>query len=264
MPHDRTRECVDKARAFLDREDPDRFRYASLHLRMAIEYLFYELLDQYRDELPDDITARWKPQEIIDAILECNPTADQGGSVVFGNVGPDGNLVGPCLDLKVKPPSRKLLRKVYHRLGKYLHAPVDLKTPPLKEWKSELDEVISILDEWRDDIAVFNNYGDFATIDCKCCGRQIKRNVLGVEATKEIRCPDTKCRAIFDIEHFDAKSGHIRFKLRQSSFDCPACKTPNVFSVGGMRNGLRFSCVECNEPFEVYSTLAVRHINQTT
>lgn len=46
---------------------------------MGIEWLFYELIPLYRDELRDDITGRWRPQEIIDALFECDPSADQDG-----------------------------------------------------------------------------------------------------------------------------------------------------------------------------------------
>ena len=117
MVYQRTQSCVRKAKELIEEDDADSLRYASLQLRMGIEYVFYELLKMYRDELPDDITAKWQPKQIIDAILECDPSADQDAKVA---IGPSGSLdpggdVSQALLYQTKAPSKKLLKK--HRRG---------------------------------------------------------------------------------------------------------------------------------------------------
>ena len=75
MPHAETQSCLQKAESLIEIGDADSFRYASLQLRMGIEYLFYELIPLYRDELPDDILTKWQPKDVLDAVLACDPSA---------------------------------------------------------------------------------------------------------------------------------------------------------------------------------------------
>src|SRR5262245_53469429 len=127
MAHALTIACVEKAEKMLRNDDLDSFRYASLQLRMAIEYLFYELVPLYKDELPADIlTTTWKPQQILAAILECDPDANKDTRMVFAPSGMLGNPDAPHLVLESKAPTKALLSAHWHRLGSYLHAPVTL------------------------------------------------------------------------------------------------------------------------------------------
>ena len=92
MSHQHTIDCVEKAEKLILEQNEDAYRYATLQLRMGIEYLFYELVPLYKDELPENILTRWRPQQILDAILDCDPNADQDSAIAFV---PSGTLPNP-------------------------------------------------------------------------------------------------------------------------------------------------------------------------
>jgi len=53
VPYIKTQKCVEKAKALMaDSPDAHSMAYATLQLRMGVEYLFYEIRNLYRDELP--------------------------------------------------------------------------------------------------------------------------------------------------------------------------------------------------------------------
>jgi hypothetical protein len=257
MPHEQTRKCVEKAKALIAEEDADRYYYASLQLRMGIEYLFYELLALHREELPDDITKSWQPRQIIDANLDCDPNADQDGNLWIAPTGPDGNPSGPGIHLQTKAPNKRLLSKHYHKLGFYLHAPVDLAPPQLPKWKSDLEKAIETLEEWRPGLAM-SNIARFIKIECKCCNRLIKRNALSVEKSGEMRCPNPDCRAIHDVA---LKKDSVEFKLRQAIYDCPWCNTTNYISAARVKDGLEISCVECTKRVHLVQELSLKMLD---
>src|SRR5262245_887190 len=78
------RECVDRAKTLLANGDEHSARYACLELRLTIEYLIYDQLQIYRDELPNDMVKKWQPRELIAAMLTVDPHADVGGRLQVG------------------------------------------------------------------------------------------------------------------------------------------------------------------------------------
>src|SRR5438105_3580102 len=66
---------LDKAKCLLEAGGDDDLRYAALEMRYCIEHLFYKVIPQYKDELPDDVLAGniWKPGDIIAMISEIDP-----------------------------------------------------------------------------------------------------------------------------------------------------------------------------------------------
>jgi len=179
MPHQDTIACVEKARGLLANSDVDSLRFASLQLRMGIEYLFYELVPLYREELPDDIlTANWQPQRILDALLECDPEVDKDTRLGVGISDGPGEPIKADTILETKAPTKRLLKKHYHRLGFYLHAPVDLKDPPAAKWQADPEAAIATLAEYTLGQALVN-FRCLIDIDC-ICGRKIKGSVRQV------------------------------------------------------------------------------------
>jgi hypothetical protein len=233
MAHAETDACVRKAEVLLEEGSLDSLRYATLQLRMGIEYLFYELIPHYRDELPDDITTSWQPQKILDALLECDPYVDQDAKIRIGD--------GPVHQSKA--PTKRLLKKHYHRLGSYLHAPVDLVEPPREKWRNDLLEVVSCLREYQTTQIVFN-FRPLVEIACKLCERPIRRNKHGVEKTGQMQCLNPACRAIYDIR---LEGDKVHYALRQESYTCPYCMTVNYVSIGALVDGLTITCDNCEK-----------------
>lgn len=250
MPHYETSQCVEKASSLLANDDLDSLRYASLQLRMGIEYLFYELIPLYKDELPDDITtANWQPQKIFDEILECNPGAGHDGRYAFGPSGTrpeDGGWVG----YESKAPNKKLLKDHYHRLGKYLHAPVDMKNPSSEKWKTDLEKAIDCLRQYKLG-QVLSNIRPLVEITCRC-GRTIKRNKYGVEASGVMRCPDPGCKIIYDVKFVEDR---MDFYVRESSYYCPYCEQRNFFPTCRAVKGSKLECGNCKKGVELQESL---------
>jgi hypothetical protein len=112
MVHTKTVTCLQKTEALIANPSDDTLRYATLQLRMGIEFLFYELIPLYKEELPDDIaTTKWRPNEIIDALLECNPDADQDAriAIIPSQSGAEANT--PAIVKDAKAPNKRLLRQ---------------------------------------------------------------------------------------------------------------------------------------------------------
>jgi len=242
MVHSLTMDCVQKAETLIADPSADTMRYASLQLRMGIEYLFYELIPLYQEELPDDITTtKWQPREIIDALLECDPYADKDGRVAIGSPVTDGQSITPTIVKDVKAPNKRILKQHYHRLGSYLHAPVSLVQPDIGKWLADLGKTIDCLKEYKDN-QVLINIRPLVEIPCDC-GRTIKRNRKGVDATGEMQCPSPDCRAVFDVS---LDKNNTRYTLRQASYHCPYCRTQNFVPVHRLSDGVPINCVMCN------------------
>ncbi len=253
MVHAATMACVQKAESLIAQGSADSMRYATLQLRMGIEYLFYELIPLYREELPDDIcTSKWRPQEIIDSLLECNPDVDKDARIAIGDSDAEGNLSSPAIVREVKSPNKRLLRQHYHRLGSYLHAPVNLVQPEIAKWKSELDKALGCLKEYKND-QMLANIGPKVKIPCEC-GRVIKRNLHGVNVTGEMKCPNPQCRAVFDVR---VENNQTHFTMRQTTYECPFCHTDNFVPTGRICDGMPITCAKCEKRVVVRSRFAL-------
>lgn len=242
MPHVETNACLEKAESLIKIGDVDSFRFASLQLRLGIEYLFYELIPSYKDELPDDIlTANWQPQKIFDEILECNPDADKDARYAFGPSGTQPGAPG-WMAFESKAPTKKVLKKHYHRLGHYLHAPVDMVNPKLEKWRSDLENAVACLREYKLG-QVLCNIRPLVEIECKC-GRTIKRNKHGVEASGVMRCPDPKCKRIYDVRFVDDL---VEYTPREANYPCPYCEAINYVPASWVVDGIKFNCDRCGK-----------------
>jgi hypothetical protein len=120
------RECVNRAKHLLSIGDEPSARYACLELRSAIEYITYDQVQTYRDELPYDMVKRWQPRELIVAMRTVDPYADIGGRL---EVGPEVVLGEPPPTEGFRPLgeehkfSMEWATKNHNALGNYLHSP---------------------------------------------------------------------------------------------------------------------------------------------
>lgn len=248
VPHAETIHCVEKATTLLAAsETADSLRYASLQLRMAIEYLFYELVPLYQDELPDDLVVRtWQPKQIIEAILECNPSATDEATLTFSDrSSPDNSR-----SYFYKPPSLRLIKDHWHKLGSFLHAPVTLEQPDSKKWRRVLEEAVATLSQYTS-AQILHNFGRKVEVNC-ICGRTIKRSYEGVKKTGQIRCPDPKCSVVFSYlgDSKDQEKGI--FELQIDSYACPYCEVINEVPLAKIKDGLVITCCECKKRVQVH------------
>jgi len=122
----KARECVTRAKNLLVNGDEPSARYACLELRFAIEYLTYDLLHTYREELPYDTLKKWQPRELIaemrnvDPYADCSSRLDVGPEVIPGEPPPTEGWRTLGEENRF---SIEWANKNYNALGNYLHAP---------------------------------------------------------------------------------------------------------------------------------------------
>ena len=149
MSTDRTSACIEKAKELMAETSADSLRCATLQLRMAIEYLFYDVIARFPADDPDDVSPRLQPREIIEALL-CESHADQDAAIAIDpSSAPQSK--GTATSVKeVETSSKQLIKQQYHRLGAYLHAPVSLVEPDLSKWRSDLEKTIDTLEQYEE------------------------------------------------------------------------------------------------------------------
>lgn len=255
MVHFLTQQSVQKARELLKNQDVDSLRYASLQLRMAIENLFYELLPLYKEELPDDIVSKWQPQQILDGLLQCDPLVANGGQIGFGPL--DASRSDGATEFafvkEIKQPNKRLLKDHYHRLGFYLHAAVDMSPPDPVKWRTALEKAVEVLSPF-DGNQVLCNLRTLEKIVCECCGRTIAKNRRAIEQSWEMRCPDPKCNAIYEVK---IGEGLFEWQLKIGLYACPYCDLENTFSLGLLKDGLELKCKGCEKRIALRSSYEV-------
>src|ERR1043166_2603719 len=149
--------CVRASHALLATGNSRDLRYAALEARMAIVGLFYALLPHYREELPDDIAKTWQPRHLIDAIISCNPFVQMHQQITIGIPDdPAAKFVGTYTPV---PP--ELLRKYYHRLGSYLHAPIDGTALNEGKLRATITGALTRVEEHCSQTTVMANVGSY-------------------------------------------------------------------------------------------------------
>jgi hypothetical protein len=122
----KARDGVEGAKTLLANGDEPSARYAYLELRFAIEYLTYDLLQTYREELPYDALKKWQPRELIaemrtvDPYADCRSRLEVGPEVIPGEPPPTEGWISLGEEHKF---SIEWANKKYNALGNYLHAP---------------------------------------------------------------------------------------------------------------------------------------------
>lgn len=238
------------ARNLMTAGDEASLRYAALEIRMAIELMFYKLLPSYKEELPDELLKHWQPKKIIDALIECDPYIEHDYTMTMAAERPDGSH-GPALHVgRYKAVNRKLLRQYYHKIGSYLHAPMTETRPDLPKMHSFLNSAATRVEEYCRETTLISNFGIFHTVSC-VCGRKIKRNAHALKSKSYIVCPDESCGAVFDLIE-DSENGAI-WKIRETEYICPNCKTSNFLGSHLIESGVTFTCVECGQKYIIHT-----------
>ncbi len=243
MPHELTIKCVEKAESLLADGSADSLLYAALQLRMGMENLFYEWIPLFKDELPDDIvTSKWQPQAILDALLECDPDFAEDKKIAISAAPPGEMNSENAIVKEVKAPTKKMLKDSYHRLGSYLHAPVDLVQPDIGKLRGNLEKIIEFLKGFKSN-QILCNIRPLVPIPCHC-GREIKRNVRAVEASGRMQCLNPACRIIYNVE---VCGEEIKYSAQAESYPCPHCQTTNFVPVHRIKTGAVVECAECSK-----------------
>lgn len=247
------RQCLERARGLLNQQEPSAVRYACLELRQAIEYLAYQQLEAYLQEVPDDAMRKWTPRDVIAQMLEVDPNADKSSMIAVGIEEVPGE---PSNDMKPLGEDRrfslKWANKSHNALGNFLHAPTlhQIETdsvPDDAKMRGKAEEVAGVIEHTLATPIYNVNFGQFYEIDC-VCGRQFKRREGSFKAAEGIVCPNTECRAIWDVVSEEGTS--VAFQRRRQAYVCHHCKETSYVDSQRLKPGLVIRC-ECGARAEV-------------
>jgi len=237
--------CLDRARSLLAHADESSIRYVCLELRFAIEYLVYQNLQAYLEEVDNAALQKWTPKQVINEMLEIDPLADKSAGIacgieeVYGMGSKDMRFIGEDRRFSVKWANSN-----HNALGNFLHAPTLFQinsgnVPTLEKMTVKIQEIVGVIEKILSS-PVFNvNFGQFYSFKCDC-GRNIKRRIGSFKLEDGIKCPS--CGAVWDIVSEDETVDHVKFLERRIIYRCFACGLENTIGVNKIREGERLIC----------------------
>jgi len=251
------RECVDRAKHLLSLGDEPSVRHACLELRFAIEYLSYDLLQVYRDEIDFDAVKKWQPKAVISEMRTVDEYADKsnalymGPEVVPGEPAPEDGwrLVG-----EENRMSMEWANKNYGTLGNFLHAPtIDQlesgKSPTLETLIKRANIVLTACEQILNSRIYNCNFGNFFTFTCGDCGSQMKGRVKDPSKKQVVTCRNGKCGAIYDATPGEGE--RVVLILRKENWVCPPCGTENWIGLHCVKEGNALNCAKCGHEMKV-------------
>src|SRR5262245_26840766 len=247
------RECVTRAKDFLAKGDEPSARYACLELRFAIEYIIYDLLQKYRDDLPYDAVKKWHPRDILNDMLGVDPEADctvelRVGSASTPNVPPSNEeewiKVG-----EERRFSKQWVKTFYSALGNFVHAPTIAQLESgiatvMDKMREKAETVFTECEQVLNSEISGLDLSDLFWFDCQDC-KSLNRGRIKDPTQKHVsRC--RHCRAVYDVEVDQEEK--IKLTLRRSVFTClDPCKAPNIIGTHRVENGAIFVCKKCSK-----------------
>jgi transcription elongation factor Elf1 len=252
----KARECVARAKTLLANGDEPSARYACLELRFAIEYLTYDLVQTYREELPYDTLKKWQPRELIaemrtvDPYADCSSRLDVGPEVIPGEPPPTEGWRTLGEEHRF---SIEWANKNYSALGNYLHAPTlhQLESGNAPTGAVIIAKATEVLHECEKVLnsGIWNNYfANFFSFTCGECKAPMRGRVKDPTQKQALTC--RQCRAVHDVEIGEGQT--VTLALRQSQYVCPApCGAPNRIGTHRLVEGAIFACGKCGKKARV-------------
>ncbi|NLE26520.1 MAG: hypothetical protein GX625_14485, partial [Clostridiaceae bacterium] len=196
---------------------------------------------------------KWTPKQVISELLEVDPRADKSITVAVGLEHTYG-VSPPPEEMQLLGQDRRFslnwANKNHNALGNFLHAPTmhQIESGVTPTAASIFQKATQVADECEKILSspVFNvNFGQFFEFKCTDCGAHIKRRVGSFTREQGVVCPNSKCRATYDVETEGDKE--VQFSLRQSKYTCRPCATENWVGTHRVVPGAVFECVQCGK-----------------
>lgn len=255
----KARECVAAARRLLGVPDARSARYACLELRTAIEYIAYDLLETYEEQLPDDAFKKWEPRKVIAQLLAADIDADQspvlfvGIESKYGVAPPPERMHSLGQDNRLRMSEADQLHAL---MSRFLHAPTVYQTttgsaPSVADMVSAATSVADRCDQVLNS-PVFNvTIGQLKQLTCSACAHVFVRNAKTLGANVGVRCPRRKCGALHRVG-YDA-GGDPMLQLVVTKYRCRSSECGATNSVGAhlVKVGAEFNCGKCGETNKV-------------
>lgn len=235
------------AKRLVARGDPDSLRYASLELRLCIEAICYDRLAMHESELPPEVFSKWRPQDVLSLLLECDPAAEEDTSLALALNYPDGTP-GEFVHVGTqRAVTKRFIREHYHRLSPMLHAPTvaDQKTtkPAIPERHADsLARTIAAVQTYIDE-PFLSNLGAFSQFMCEECHSVNSHNVHALSEGKKFKCIGASCEARYIVT--DTASAVPHYHLSAFEWRCPKCGAQQHIGHHRLSIGAVLKCASC-------------------
>lgn len=206
-----------RAKSLLATGDEQSIRYASLELRFCFELIAYRQLKQYGEKIPGQLASSWKADQIIKTLASFDPISDQAGGMEIGMPVEGDGMPAEWVSLgKTKAIPWRKFRKLYNKLGSYLHAPKDDETKAALNVES-FGAIISALDEVQDATLILAVH---MTIHADChCGQRVFVGESEFDNGELVTCGNSKCNEIYRKE-VSEKGEKVLTKVAGISASC--------------------------------------------
>ena len=241
------RACLERAKELLARNDDRVLRYVCLELRLLLEAIAYEKLRIYAVRLPEAVLNTWQPPQVIRALLEFEPRADQNFELRVARELAPGVPSGEWRTLGTHRTLRlSWLRETYNQLGSYLHVPCPgaadqpTRTGPSR---GDLEQIVAELQVVVES-TVDASLAAVLYVECSVCHGTTVANAETARKRQKVECLNPNCRAEFFPEF--GETGEVTLSLMVTPFDCLGCGRPIQVENRRLELGHEFICPECN------------------
>ena len=236
------RDCLARAKTLLTSNDPAALRYAGLELRMCMEDITYEKLEAYASRLPPNVLSRWQPHHAVAALLELEDEAGKEYKVAVGQTSDSLQYLGEHRTFALR-----WLRKHYHKLGSFLHAP-NRNSPDSSADAGVAENLREYLEEILPECervvqsSITSTVAPVVEFTCQACGRKTVANAASAERRERVKCLHTGC----EVEHVVTRQeGSLYFRLPRINFPCRSCGHPILIATKQLVPEYEFTCDAC-------------------
>ena len=246
------RQALERAKKLLGQND--QLRYAALDLRLAMEAMTYDRAQGYLEELSLGALAKWQPKQLMDALIEIDPTAGSTYTLRIGEepapgVAPDTmTTLGTDVVFGLKE-----IRRHYQAVSSFLHMPM-LQHGDGKGWdpekvRSRLEEAAQKIDASLSSPVWNYTLGNFSNFECCRCDKPVHKRVPHGETklvAKCIYCDAPHAGRVND----DRKVQWERMTVR-ASCPTPGCTHSHDLWIDEVKQGTCWDCPQCHKSYRL-------------
>ena len=239
--------CLKRANVQLAINTEEADRYACLELRQCIEAIAYKKLKAYEKRVPDLLFSKWQPAQVIAVLTELEPDSDLDSKNSIYQENTAGEAEKHILTFEQKEISVRFIKKRYHKLSSYLHAPTisDLsKEKDAKRIHNYLIKLFIELEEYAKSTA-YTTIDTIIALDCTECQQKIMRNTKSLHKGSIIKCFNPQCQAQYLLENIDDT---YSIKLNKAEFSCECGEVVSV-SAHRLKENSHVACSKCGEKY---------------
>ncbi|EKO3629399.1 hypothetical protein M3926_003541 [Vibrio metschnikovii] len=244
------KDCLKRAKDLIQKADHASLRYACLELRQCIESISYDKLKIYKKFVPMSEFSRWQPKRVFDFLEEIEPTAIQDYTLRIIEQKQDRTLGKTVFSGHHRTLTSKHTKKIYNKLGSYLHSPTLLQQSDYYEKSKNLaSELSNIVEELEPIIesSFDTNIGNIYSFECESCGDVIYHREHGLEVGKHIRCLKSECGMVYIVN--EVQGAEISSEPLQAKIPCD-CGNTIFINYQKLKNPAQVNCI-CEKTYDI-------------